>query len=356
MSNLSQICLLTLLIPLLSSCASWHYYQQAASGQLSMMWNRVPVARVVSDPNTPAALKEKLIRAVRARQFAAERLHLPVEDSFTDYVDIGRDHVVYNVIATPEFSLQPHTWCYPLIGCQSYRGYFSLEDARDEQNKYKARGFDTFIGGVTAYSTLGWFDDPLQTGIVRLPDERMVALIFHELSHQQIYIADDTRFNESFANAVALEGLRQWLKHTGQSDLFARARQRLAHRQQTRELIERTASNLTSLYSQSGTLEPNALRSKKRELMAGLAQRYRALSTGWPEPGPLDQLLGNLNNAVLNLFQEYNSDVPGFRQLFRTSGSDFTAFYKAVRKLADASPEQRRERLDRLNEAFHENL
>ncbi len=194
MTQLSQICLYMLLITTLSGCTTLGYYSQAVSGHLSLMMSTQNVSELIDAPSTPPALKRKLSVANDAREFAANRLALPVGDAFSSYAELGRPWVVVNLVAVPEFSLQAHRWCYPVIGCQSYRGYYQLEKARDEQQSFIEEGYDTFIGGVTAYSTLGWFDDPLHTGFTALPDNRMVALMFHELAHRVVYISDDAVF------------------------------------------------------------------------------------------------------------------------------------------------------------------
>lgn len=356
MRQLSQIYLFLLLIFGLAGCHSMHYYQQAASGQLSLLWNRESIDDVLADPATPEALREKLHVAMEARHFAAERLALPVDDTFSDFVALDQPYVVYNLMVAPEFSLEPLAWCYPVVGCQSYRGYFHLDDARAARKRYAREGMDTFIGGVTAYSTLGWFDDPLQSGFTALPDEQMVALIFHELAHKVIYVADDTRFNESFATAVELEGLKRWLEATGQPDKYRATLERLDRWGTTLELIEQTAERLGELYSQQEVLEERILRERKAAILLALQADYALLEASWDQPGPLSGVITHVNNAVLGLFRQYNSDVPGFRQMLADTGGDFARFYDEVKELAEAPADVRRRRLKALGESFNENL
>src|SRR5690606_25122631 len=247
--------------------------------------------------------------AVQARAFAAQELALPVDDVFSEYVALGRPWVVVNLVAVPEFSLIPHQWCYPFAGCQAYRGYFRLADARQEQAAFQERGYDTFIGAVTAYSTLGWFDDPLHTGFTSLADDRMVALMFHELAHRVLYINGDTAFNESFATAVELEGLKLWLEKQQAPGGFERALRRLEHRNGTYELVQATSEALKILYQQKDQMPREQLRQRKHELLDELARNYESLSQHYSEPGPFGHAPVQLNNANLALFQQYNQHV-----------------------------------------------
>ncbi|WP_417567229.1 aminopeptidase [Marinobacter sp.] len=356
MKQLSQIYLLLLLVTMLNGCTTIGYYSQAVSGHTSLMVSGQRVAAVIADDSTPAELREKLAIAQQAREFAAQRLGLPVGDAFREYVNLDRPWVVVNLVAAPEFSLEPHRWCYPILGCQAYRGYFSLEAAKREQASFRAKGFDTFIGGVTAYSTLGWFDDPLHTGFTRLPEDRMVALMFHELAHQVVYIADDTAFNESFATAVELEGLRLWLVEQGKPGQFRQALERLSRLNQTLALVQAFSTRLEALYEQQGSLPDDQLRSRKADVLEQLAQAYQQTSEHWPEPGPLGPAPVTLNNANLALFRQYNQHVPAFRQLLRENGYDFAGFYPAVDELSQKPEPQRSELLTDLSKRFKENL
>lgn len=356
MKQLSQIYLLLLLITGLSGCTTIGYYSQAISGHFSLMTRAEPVPEVIRGAGTPRDTREKLELAMEARHFAREQLALPVGDAFLEYVQLERPWVVVNLVAVPEFSLEPHRWCYPFVGCQAYRGYFSLEDARKEQSRFREDGYDTFIGGVTAYSTLGWFDDPLHSGFTRLSEDRMVALMFHELAHRVVYIAGDTTFNESFATAVELEGLRLWLSQRGEADRFDAALARLHRRNQTLSLVREATGGLDALYKQSDTLPADILRARKQTILTQLAEDYEELSETWNEPGPFGPAPVTLNNANLALFRQYNQFVPGFRQLLSDHGYDFQAFYRAVDELGQQPPDQRAAVLSQLSQRFEENL
>lgn len=356
MKQLSQIFLLLLLITVLNGCTTAGYYTQAVSGHIALTMSAEPVDAILADNTVSPDVQRKLTAARQARQFASRRLGLPVGDAFSEFVHLDRPWVVVNLVAVPEFSLQPHRWCYPVLGCQAYRGYFSLEDARAEQATFRDRGFDTFIGGVTAYSTLGWFDDPLHSGFTRLAEDRMVALMFHELAHRVLYIAEDTAFNESFATAVELEGLRLWLTEQGQPEDFQNALNRLARRNQTLALVEDFSARLEALYDRQGSLTEARMRLRKAAILQDLALAYQRLATGWVEPGPFGAPPVSLNNANLALFRQYNQHVPAFRQMLREADYDFPAFYRAAVALSEQNRGTRTESLTELSKRFDKNL
>ncbi|MDG5500985.1 aminopeptidase [Marinobacter sp. BGYM27] len=348
MYQLSQIYLLSLLIFSLTGCSGIHYYQQAVTGQMTLLWDRTPIEDVLDDPATDEALQQKLNLAIRARQFAGDNLALPVDGTFSSYVELNRPYVVYNLVIAPRFSLAPQQWCYPVIGCQAYRGFFHLEDAQEEMSGYPSDEYDRFIGGVSAYSTLGWFDDPLHSGFTNLPDDRMVALIFHELAHKVVYVDGDTTFNESFATTVELEGLKRWLIAEGQPETYNQANVRWQMRRDTIQLVEQTSEQLNRLYQAADTLPEQTLMARKQALLEALKTDYAALETRWGEPGPLGGLVDQANNAIIGLLKQYNGDVPAFQQLLKDSNGDFLVFFDKVRALAELDAEPRRQQLDNL--------
>lgn len=356
MRQLSQIYLLLLLVTPLNGCTTIGYYGQAIGGHVSLMMKARPINQVTTAPETDPELRRRLELAAQAREFAAKELALPVDDAFRKYVALGRPWVVVNLVAVPEFSLTPHQWCYPFVGCQSYRGYFQLADARQEQTAFRERHYDTFIGAVTAYSTLGWFDDPLHTGFTSLADDRMVALMFHELAHRVLYINGDTAFNESFATAVELEGLRLWLKRQGASEGFERALARLQHRQKTLELVAATSEQLQQLYARQDTMDKSTLRARKAQLLDELARDYANLADQYEEPGPFGPPPVQLNNAQLALFRQYNQHVPAFRQMLKDLNYRFHDFYRAVEALSRQPADSRTAQLELLSERFVEHL
>lgn len=352
MSQLGRCLILLLLAVPLAGCETLSYYRQAVGGHLSLMMSGEDVAELLEDPDTDPDLRQQLSIANQARRFARDRLDLPVGDSYTEYVELDRPWVLVNLVSAPEFSLEARQWCYLFVGCQTYRGYFDIGMARSKARELRAEGYDTFIGGVTAYSTLGWFDDPLHSGFTTLEESRMVALIFHELAHRVLYVDGDTAFNEGFATAVELEGLRLWARETGDDDAFERALARLRHQRRTLALVEATTSQLERLYNRINELPKETLRERKEMVFKQLVADYRALSSNWDQPGPLGEDPRGLNNANLALFRQYNQHIPAFRQMLKTNGYDFKAFYDEVRQLAERPKEERDPILSQRAEAF----
>ncbi|MGO1460845.1 MAG: aminopeptidase [Marinobacter sp.] len=355
MTQLSQIYTVLLLIPLLSGCTTFSYYTQAVRGHLALTMAGKPVDAFIASEDTRPDLRNKLMLSRQARRFADSRLALDPGDAFTEYVVLDHPWVVVNLVAVPEFSLKPYQWCYPVLGCQAYRGYFHLEDAQAEAQRFRAGGYDTFIGAVTAYSTLGWFDDPLHSGFTNLDDDRMVALMFHELAHQVLYMAGDTTFNESFATAVELEGLRLWLAHQGDPSAFQQALARLKQRSQIYDLVADTSAKLSQLYQQQGVLSEDCLRERKGLIFEALNIAYGNLLDAHQKQPPGTAQVA-FNNARIALFSQYNQHVPAFRQLLKQSSYDFRAFYQAAETLSRQPEEQRQKTLQDLSERFEKDL
>src|SRR5215831_7345145 len=234
---------------LLTGCGT-PYLMQAASGEWHVLHERVPIDTVLADPHTPAPVQEHLEQVRAARQFASRELGLPDNDSYRSYADIGRPYVVWNVVATPEFSVAPKRWCFPVAGCVAYRGYFHEQSARDFALGLESQGFDVAVDGVPAYSTLGKFADPVLSSMLRYGDDDLAATIFHELAHQLLYVRDDSEFNEAFATTVEDVGLERWLAHQGvgaeRMQAFRNSQQR---EQELVSLLASTRSRLKQLYA-----------------------------------------------------------------------------------------------------------
>ena len=192
---------------LLASCSTLNYYSQAAQGQLELLADARPIDDWLADPATNTSLRHRLEAARQIRRFAVQQMGLPDNDSYKNYAALKRQYVLWNVVATPELSLKPLQWCFPVAGCVNYRGYYSKEDAQAYAQELRAGGHDVQVGGVPAYSTLGWFNDPLISTFINYPDAELARLIFHELAHQVVYVAGDSQFNESFASAVEEAGV-----------------------------------------------------------------------------------------------------------------------------------------------------
>lgn len=319
-----------MLFLLLNGCASVSYYGQLASGQLQLLRAREPVSRVIADPARDQKLRAHLAQSQKARTFASQHLHLPDNQSYRLYADIGRPFVVWNVFATPEFSLTPQNHCFPIAGCVAYRGYYSQSAARGEAAVQRLQGLDVSIGGVEAYSTLGWFNDPIMSSMMGWGDERLATLIFHELAHQRFYVKDDTEFNESFATFVEQEGTRQWRAYRAlppDNDALAQ------HRDQFTQLVLDTRTRLEKLYAQP--LPADQMRQRKTAEFEQLRDDYRKLrDSQWAGDKRYDAWINApMNNARLLPFGLYDQWVPAFAALFRQSEGDWVRFYAAVETL-----------------------
>jgi predicted aminopeptidase len=330
---------------LLNGCASVSYYGQLASGQLQLLRAREPVEKVIADPSRDATLRKHLAQSQKARAFASEHLHLPDNQSYRLYADIGRPFVVWNVFATSEFSLTPQNHCFPIAGCVAYRGYYSQSAARGEAAIQRLQGMDVSIGGVEAYSTLGWFNDPILNSMMGWGDERLATLIFHELAHQRFYVKDDTEFNESFATFVEQEGTRQWRAFRG---LPADTDSRLQQRDQFIELVLDTRSRLEKLYAQP--LPAEQMRERKAAEFERFRRDYRLMKDSqWAGDKRYDAWVNApLNNARLLPFGLYDQWVPAFAALFKKNGGDWLRFYAEVERLGGLPVAERKAALKAL--------
>ena len=330
---------------LLNGCSSVAYYGQLAEGQWQLLRARQPVAQVIADPATPPQLRSHLAHAEQARVFASQQMKLPDNHSYRVYADIGRPYVVWNVFATPELSLQPVTHCFPIAGCVAYRGYYQQGAARGAAALMRQDGLDVYVGGVEAYSTLGWFDDPILSSMVGWGDERLATLIFHELAHQRFYVQNDTEFNESFASFVEQEGTRQWRVARG---LAAIGGDQGQQREQFIRLVLASRERLQAIYS--GTLDEAHKRQAKRAEFERLRREYRQVRDGqWGGDKRYDAwVYGPLNNAKLLPFGLYDQWVPAFEALFREVGRDWGRFYERVEQLGRLPIADRKAALQRL--------
>ena len=330
---------------LLNGCSSVAYYGQLAEGQWQLLRARQPVAQVIADPATPPQLRSHLAHAEQARVFASQQLKLPDNRSYRVYADIGRPYVVWNVFATPELSLQPVTHCFPIAGCVAYRGYYQQGAARGAAALMRQDGLDVYVGGVEAYSTLGWFDDPILSSMVGWGDERLVTLIFHELAHQRFYVQNDTEFNESFASFVEQEGTRQWRVARG---LAAIGGDQGQQREQFIRLVLASRERLQAIYS--GTLDEAHKRQAKRAEFERLRREYRQVRDGqWGGDKRYDAwVYGPLSNAKLLPFGLYDQWVPAFEALFREVGGDWGRFYERVEQLGRLPISERKAALQGL--------
>jgi len=312
-------------------CLQGCYYLQAAQGQWAISRASQPIAAVIEDEATAPQLAARLQLVQEARRFAVDELGLPDNDTYQSYADIDRDHVVWNVYAAPEFSLQPKTWCFPVVGCVSYRGYFHEEDAEREAKRLRREGYDVAVGGVTAYSTLGRFRDPVLSTMLQWDDVRLVAVLFHELAHQVLYVKGDSGFNESFATAVEEAGLRRWLAARGMHDEMAQYESRRALRQDLMALVAAARDDLEQVYASAiGSEEKRRRKAARLEAlqraMATLLERHGRDAGSW--------MAGELNNARLVPMMLYEGRLDEFRELLAACDQDMRCFYGEARALA----------------------
>ncbi len=307
------------------------YYMQAARGHMDIMNRRRPVDEVIQDADSPQVLKEQLLLVQEARAFSIRELQLPDNDSYQTYADVERDFVVWNVFAAPEFSLQAKTWCYPVAGCVGYRGYFSKEDAERQAERLRHDGFDVVVGGVSAYSTLGRFSDPVLNTMMRWTDIDLIAVLFHELAHQQLYVKDDSEFNESFASAVEAVGVERWLESRGQMDRLQEYRSSREFRQQLMQHVQAARTKLTELYA-SATDEEHK-RERKQAILTELkeAAGRDVDRTGHRSPGWLNS---SMNNASLIPLSLYQGRLDEFRELLKECSEDLQCFYDKAEALS----------------------
>jgi predicted aminopeptidase len=333
---------------MVAGCESIDYYGQAAQGHWHIIRARTPINAVIASEDTPATLRKKLSLVQDARQFATQDLGLSQAEGYVDYVDIGRSSVVWNVFAAPEFDINPVTWCFPIAGCVPYRGYFSEHDANQYARTLEAQGYDVHVGGVEAYSTLGWFRDPVLSTFLARDDASLAALLFHEMSHQHLYLPGDATFNESYATAVEIEGLRRWLagqNHRMPGTLYE---ERLALRNAFIELLLSHRQALQALFATSKSDDEKRL--EKKALNERLADNYAAFKMKHPAAGDRFDSWFNkpVNNARLSSLATYSQWVPAFRQLLKDCNNSFRCFHKRASALAELSSDERQQELQRL--------
>jgi predicted aminopeptidase len=338
----ARIGIILLAVATLPACGSL-YVAQAARGQWQVMHAREPIDKVIASEKTAPALRDRLTEVRAARDFASRELALPDNGSYRSYADLKRPYVVWNVVAAPEFSVQPERWCFPIAGCVAYRGYFGEAKARKFADSLAARGFDIYVGGVAAYSTLGKFKDPVLSTMLGYGDDELAAIIFHELSHQLVYVANDSEFNEAFATAVEQAGLERWLKLRGRESDLGRYQARRSRQAQIIALFTGARAKLAALYAQK--LPPEAMRERKHEIFATLDTQMADLEKRLGIRSPYRELAPNgLNNAYLASIATYYDCVPGFERLLASKGGDLPKFYQAVRELTH-KPRAQRHRL-----------
>lgn len=325
---------------LLASCSTLNYYGQAAQGQLELLSDARPIDDWIADPGTSSRLRLRLETARQIRRFAVSEMALPDNNSYKNYAALKRQYVLWNVVATPELSLKPLEWCFPVAGCVNYRGYYSKEAATAYARELKAEGNDVEVGGVPAYSTLGWFSDPLISTFINYPDAELARMIFHELAHQVVYVPGDSQFNESFASTVEEVGVERWMERFGNQAMregYARYKSRkhdfLALLLKYRKALEQNYAIVDRSDAEKRVV--------KARLFQGLKDEYQVLKGSWGGYAGYDRFFEQpLSNAHLASIATYEDFVPAFRTMLKRDRS-FPSFYKSVKRLAELDRKER---------------
>lgn len=334
---------------MVAGCAQLGYFVQAAHGQFSLLSEARPIDEWLATPGVEDKLKGKLTRVKEIRQFAARELGLPDNDSYTTYADLKRPFVMWNIVATPELSLKPLEWCFPVAGCVNYRGYYSKDDAQAYAAELRHENYDVEVSGVPAYSTLGWFKDPVLSTFIQYPDGELARLVFHELAHQVVYVPGDSRFNESFAVAVEEAGVERWMALYGDDKTRAAYAAYERRKRDFLSLLMKHRKALQENYERN--VNDDAKRKEKAAIFRILKDEYLVLKESWGGYSGYDRWFAEpLSNAHLSAIATYHDFVPGFKAVLaqqKTMGK----FYEAVRRLAALDKGERHRQLAQFGEA-----
>jgi predicted aminopeptidase len=323
---------------------SWYfslgYYAQSLLGQLELILKRKPLYALIDWPGTPPELNRKLKLIIEIRRFAVQELGLPDNGSYSSYTPLDRPYVVWNVMATPELSFEPARWCFPFIGCQTYAGYFSEDKARHYASRLSSGGEDVYVSGVAAYSTLGWFSDPVPSTLLRWDDAQLVNYVIHELAHQILYVPGDTAFNEAFAVAVAKHGVRRWLERNATPLDVAEFQAATEREREFATLIMETRQRLVSLYRQA--ISPQNMRGNKALILKEMKLKYAALRSKWGGFRGYDSFMNEgLNNAKLSSVVTYQEHARAFDHLFDATSGRFHEIYRIATQLGNMDYRER---------------
>lgn len=350
------------LLVVVCGCNTLNFYAQAARGQYRILARQEPVQRLMADPKTVASLRERFELVMELRTFAEKQLLLPVNGHYRKYADLGRPFVVWNVEAAPEFSMEPKGWRYPFVGKLEYRGYFEEKQARHYAARLKEHGYDVHIAGVTAYSTLGWFKDPLLNTFINEPEPFLAETLFHELGHQLLFASGDKDFNEAYATCIGREGVRRWLRAKGNEATLAQYEEYVAREDEFALLVERTRARLEVLYGDERTEDgkvkatkrkpggdPEQLRKQKERIFESMRAEHEVMKKAWNGKSPWDGWFARpVNNAKLNSVASYYDFVPAFEKLLALNQGNLADYYAAAKRLAHLPKAERHEKLRAL--------
>ncbi|MBE0598766.1 MAG: aminopeptidase [Desulfuromonadales bacterium] len=333
------------------ACANMGYYARATQGHLSLITSRKPIKSLIVEPSLNPKLRANLERVLAIRDFASRELRLPENGSYRSYVEVPRPHVVWNVVATPEFDLRPVQWCFPVAGCVNYRGFFSPEEAGAFAEGLREKGHDVYMYGVNAYSTLGWFDDPVLSTFFTRAEEDLAGLIFHELSHQVAYVKNDTTFNESFAKAVEMEGVARWLAAKGEEERIQSYLENSQRHEEFVSLVKQYQRRLQAIYHLP--VEEKAKRDEKVVAFRELREAHEQLKeSSWGGYKGYDRWFAELNNAKIASINTYYTHVPAFQALLRRHHGNLPAFYQQVKNMGRLPYDRRQAQLAKLHSEF----
>jgi len=323
-----------------SACSSFGYYMDLMSGHSELLEQQKPISEIIANKETESKLRQLLETSQKMRDFASKELYLPENDSYRTYADIKRPYAVWNVVAAKEFSIKPKKWCFLFVGCLSYRGYFSKEDASTYANELKKEGYDVYVAGAKAYSTLGWFDDPLLNTMMYKSEARRAGIIFHELAHQVVYIDNDSAFNEAFATTVEQEGIRRWMAKKGKSKQYDQYLLNKKRDAQLNALLRETREKLKQLYKTK--INEKEKRQGKKLIFSLMQKKYQLLKKTWGDYTVYDKWMSQkLNNAHLLLIATYHNFVPAFKAMLKNENYNLKKFYVAVEQLGQLDKEKR---------------
>lgn len=327
-----------------SACSSFGYYMDLMAGHSELLEQQQPVTEILAKQATKPKLRKLLETSQNIRNFATNELDLPENDSYRNYADLKRPYAVWNVLAAKEFSIEPKKWCFLFVGCLSYKGYFSRDEAMAYADELKKQGFDVYVAGANAYSTLGWFDDPLLNTMMYKSEARRAGIIFHELAHQVVYIENDSAFNEAFATAVEQEGIRRWMQKKDKNDQYEAYLQNKKRDSQLNQLLQQTRSNLKKLYKTK--LSNKVKRQAKKAAFALMQKKYQQLKKSWGGYNAYDKWMSQeLNNSHLLLIATYHELVPTFNAMLKKENYDLKKFYHAVEQYGKLDKEKRTQKL-----------
>ena len=328
-----QRCLFLAILSLIIVGCDLPYYWQATHGQLSLLQQRQSIEQILSQQSEPESVLHQLDYSQQVRKFAVQQLGLENNNSYQDYVDLKRPYVVWNVFATPALSLNNHTWCYPIAGCTAYRGYFSEQQAQEYAATLDAQGLDTYVSGAVAYSTLGWFDDPILNTFLEYDNLTLAALLFHELAHQTLFVKNDTLFNESYASALETLLLQRWAESHYPITAWQQYQRAQKRHQQFLDLVLENKAQRQALFESDRSKQEK--HSEKSRLIQQLQKRYQQFKQHWNHYSGYDDWFDtDLNNAQLSSVSAYSELTPYFLSLFRQTHEDIPSFIEACRQLA----------------------